>query len=218
MNSPSKYRTLENELAYIIANTKRKNRSSSIPEIASAIGYCLSKIGGYSTLSDRVGLSETMLRQFTRIHNLDLSIQNLFKERILDSVDVIPQLAQLSIDDQRYVAEQLSKNTINTKDVRAVREIRKRDKSTLIEEIVRHVETSKSKKVFVAEFVLRGGVKLDAALNRIGEYISKSNIIDASADGALAKLTLNEDGNIELRKTAKKLGVTIAQVINHILF
>ncbi len=217
MNHTSKYNTLEDALVSIITNTKRKNRASSIPEIASAIEYCLLEIGGYSALSNRVGLSETMLRQFTRIHNLDIGVQNLFKERILDRVDVIPQLAQLSRDDQRYVAEQLSKNTIDTKDVRAVREIRKRDKFTLIEEIVRHVEASKSKKVFVAEFVLRGGVKLDAALNRIGEHISKSNILDANADGTLAKLTLNEDGNIELHKTAKRLGVTLAQVINHIL-
>ena len=208
---------LEQMLSLIIANTKRRDRAKSIPDIAKAIQTSVDILGTIGSVSDAVLLSPKMLRQFLSVQSLEPNVQKLFCERTLDSVDLASQLATLPISDQLILASHYAENKIETKDVRAFRELRRRDTKSSTQDIIDAVVSSKIQKHYVIDFVLRGGIHLSEASERIAHYVGENNIIKLSQSGQVAQLILNADGVQKLRATAKILSVTFEQVISEII-
>jgi DNA-binding transcriptional regulator YdaS (Cro superfamily) len=208
---------LNRALAILISNTRSNKRPLPLTEIAKWLNVAVEKLGGYSAVAERIGLSPQMIRQFSYIERLAPSVQQLVASRKLDSVDAVAHLAMLPAKQQQAVAEALAAREIETSDVRAVAQLQRARYSDSIKEILERVKNSKTKREYIAEFVVRGSRNPERILKTFQKYISPKEIIRVDIDGALGKLVLTQTGKKELFKAARDLGTSINQVIPIIL-
>ena len=155
----SKNGQLEEALAILISCTRRKIRPLSLPEIAKWLDIAVEKMGSIRAVADRIGVSAKMLTQFSHVKKLSQDVQTLFEKRQLDSVDATTQLAMLPEHEQKVAANALASRAIDTIDLRAVVELRRTGDNRSITSLLQKVSASKSKKEYVAEFVIRGNPK-----------------------------------------------------------
>jgi len=213
-----RFSTNTNEaLAVLISSTKSKKRPVSLIEISKWVNIAVKKLGGYEVVADRLGLSKKMLRQFVLVTRLHPKVQSLFKRRTLDSIDAVVHLLFLSDKEQIIVANILSEKTIDTKDLRAIVQIRKNDSKTSIKSIVNSVIKTKTKKQYVVEFVIREGYSHAKLMNKFKKHINASEIIRLDVEGFFGRLVLTKKGKQELHRVAKKLNIRFQSIIPVIL-
>ncbi len=208
---------LEMAFAVLISSTKTKKRKLPLTEIANWIEVAVKKLGSYKTVSDRIGLSEKMLRQFTGVSHLTKPTMMLFQKRKIDSVDAVTHLGFLLPREQDLVARMLSENSINTIDVRAIAQMRKHHPEMSIRDIAKKVVESKTKKHYIFEFVVRGGRTKKNVEVALSKHLKPDEIVALTVDGAYARLVLSGEGKKKMFSLARKMGVTAKQVIPSIL-
>jgi len=208
---------LDNALALLIASTLRKKRPSSIVAVSDAITTAIGQLGTLEAVSDRVGVSAKMLGQFLRVKNLEPSVFEMVENRLIDSVDVVAHLAQLGKDDQLSVATAFSSKSLSTGDVRAIVELRNRSSDAAIEDIITKVQEGKSKKVYIFEFVVRGGDSAEQLRSKLNPAVGSLNILNLSVQGAKGRLTLNPAGYASLRDVASQRGVPLKSILPELL-
>src|SRR5437867_2915361 len=116
---------MEEALAVLISSTRSRSRPLPLTEVARWLEIALRKLGGYSAVADRIGLSPKMLRQFSYVGRLSKRVQRLFRKRRLDSVDAAAHLAMLPPKEQEIAAEALASREIDTIDLRAAIRLRR---------------------------------------------------------------------------------------------
>lgn len=208
---------LEKALALLISCSRNKARPLPLTEIAIWVEVAVGKLGSYSAVADRIGLSSKMLRQFSYVRRLSPGVQRLFESRKLDSVDAAAHLAMLPVREQQAIADALAAGEINTIDLRAVVELRRLGKAASIADLLRRVTKSKVRHEYVAEFVVRGARRPEEILEAFTQYIPSSDIVSLEIEGALGKLVLTPNGKQALAKAAKTLRTPLKQVIPTIL-
>ncbi len=204
-------------LAILISNTRSNRRPLSLTEISQWLDVALKKLGGYSAVADRLGLSTKMLRQFSYVKRLAPGVRPLVDSRKLDSVDAVTHLAMLSPKEQEYIAKALSAGEIESADIRPVVQLRRTHHRGSIQELLKRAKETKKKREFVAEFVARGSVSRAKIMKAFEKRIPSKEIIRFELKGSIGRLVLTESGKNELQKTARRLGVSINQVIPTIL-
>lgn len=209
---------LEKALAILISCTRNKARPLPLTEIAKWLEVAVTKLGSYSAVADRIGLSSKMLRQFSYVRRLSRGVQSLFQTRKLDSVDAAAHLAMLPVREQQAVADALVSGQINTIDLRAVVELQQLGKAISITDSLRRVTESKVKHEYVAEFVVRDARGREEILAAFSQYIPSSEIISLEIEGALGRLVLTPNGRNALVRVAKSLRTPLKQVIPKILY
>ena len=212
-----KHKQLQEALAILISCTRRKTRPLSLPEIAKWLDIAVREMGSIRAVADRIGVSAKMLTQFSHVKKLSQDVQALFEERKLDSVDATTQLAMLSENEQKVVANALASRTIDTIDLRAVVELRRTGDSRSITALLQKVSASKSKKEYVAEFVIRGNANPADIRKQFARYIPASEILSFEVKGLLGQMVLSPKGKDALTNTAKKLRTPLKRVIPAIL-
>jgi hypothetical protein len=209
--------TIEKALAILISNTRNRKRPLSLTEIAGWLDIAARHFGGHSAVADRIGLSSKMLRQFSCVTKLPEPVQHLFARRNLDSVDAAAHLAVLPAADQTAVAEALAAGQIDTSDVRAIVEMRRRGHKESSEEIVDRVKSSKTIREYVAEFLAPGGSSPGCFKATVARFIPPSEIVRVEIDGPTGRLVLTRKGKVALGKAARTLGVPLKGVLPRIL-
>jgi hypothetical protein len=205
---------LEEALAVLISSTHSKRRLLPLTEITGWLDIAVKKLGGYSAVGERIGLSSKMLRQFGYVQRLSPSVQHLFETRKLDSVDAATYLAMLPQEEQLPVATSLVSGEIDTSDIRAVAQLRKTvGPSPNIHSLLGRVKQSKTKQEYVAEFVVRGQRNRRAIENAFRKFLPKNAILRVEIKGALGRLVLTQSGRTALGKAARTLGVPLKRVI-----
>tara|TARA_R110002049_G_scaffold274501_2_gene452426 strand:- start:622 stop:1275 length:654 start_codon:yes stop_codon:yes gene_type:complete len=205
--------SLDRHLARIVGNTRRKKRVVSIPDLATSIDKAARMVGGIGSLSDRVMLSETMLRQFLSVKDLHPNVRELFDKRDLDSVDLCAQLATLDPEDQIALAKEAVCGSLRTKDIRDFRELRKRNKTLSTTEIIRKVLESKPRVEFLAEFVLRSGDAAEQVDARLRKHLKAGDILQMHIDGSIVSLVLSKAGRDRMLELSRKSGFNLEQTI-----
>ena len=213
----SKNGQLEEALAILISCTRRKTRPLSLIEIAKWLDIAVRKMGGIRAVADRIGVSAKMLTQFFHVKKLSKDVQALFEKRKLDSVDSTTQLAMLPEHEQKVVANVLASRNIDTIDLRAVVELRRAGDNSSITSLLQRVSASKSKKEYVAEFVIRGNPSPASIRKQFTRYIPASEILSFEVKGSLGQMVLSPKGKNALTNTAKKLRTPLKRVIPAIL-
>ena len=205
---------LEKALAALIGNTKTHRRSLSLPDIAGWLEIAVAELGSLSAVADRISLSPGMLRQFLSINELTPEVVEMFRNRLVDSVDAASHLKTLDADSQIVVANDLAEGSISTSDVRAICEFRKEYPNTDIKYAIAEVKSSRNVKHYVWEFVLRGGrASEDQVTKRFNKVFSDDDIIEIKMRGLLGKLVLNESGKTRLYSLAKSARVSVPNII-----
>lgn len=158
-----------------------------------------------------------MLRQFALVTRLQPEVQQLYKSRALDSIDAVVHLLLLSNKEQVIVANVLAEKKIDTKDLRAIVQIRKSNSEVPIESVIDDVIKSKTKRHYVFEFIIREGDNYKKLMNQFKKYISSNNIIRLDIEGSFGRLVLTKNGKQELHQTAKNLNTRFQNVMPAIL-
>lgn len=210
--SPSPNRELDRALAMLISSTKRKRRALPLTDISAALSIARRYLGSTAAVARSIGLSGKMLGQFSRIEDLEPDARTLVANRTIDSVDAVVQLAQLSPSEQRIVAKAVALKELDTKDVRAVVEMRKSAVNKNLSQIIESVRSTKTQRHYVIEFIVRGGVNEDLIRQRLHHFISAANIIEVLVQGTAGRITFDHTGYSAFKKEAKKRGVTVQQL------
>lgn len=208
---------LNQALAILLSNTRSTKRPSPLTEVAHWLNVAVAKLGTYSAVADRLGLSTKMLRQFSYINRLAPSALHLVETRKLDSVDAVTHLAMLSARQQEAVTRALQRGTISPSDVRPVVQLQRAGYSDSIPAIISRVKKEKTKREYIAEFVVRGSRDRKRILRNFQRYISPENILRLEFSGVLGRLVLNPAGRKELSKAARQFRTSLSQVIPRIL-
>lgn len=209
---------LKEALAVLISSTRSKRRPLPLTEIAKWLQVAVAKLGSYSAVADRIGLSAKMLRQFSSVERLAAPVQKLFQDRQLDSVDAATHLAMLPVADQTAIANALAVGQADTSDVRAVIQLRQGGQSGPISRLLHRVRESKSKQEHVAEFVVRGDATKATLLRTFQKHIPAHEIVRLEVKGALGRLVLTDRGKQALSKAARTAGVSLRNVIPSLLY
>lgn len=210
-------KSVDEALAVLIASTLRKQRGYSLLEIAHNLEVARKKLGTIPAIAERIGLSAKMLRQFGYVAKLSKSAQEVFAQRRLDSVDAAAHLAGLPQKLQGPLAEQLAAGKLNTKDLRAMVELLKREPAAPLEAMLQKVQASKAKREFVLEFPLRGDMSAARIRSAVSRFVPPSEIVEIETLGALGRLIVSLNGMQALRLTAKRNGVPFKHVMNTVL-
>jgi len=208
---------LKEALAILILSTHSKKRPLPLTEIAKWLNVAVSKLGSYSAVADRIGLSPQMLRQFSHTSRLTKSVQKLFQSRCLDSIDAVTHLAMLPEQEQEVIAAALASGGIDTSDIRAVVQLRRSRESEPIDRLLKQIKESKTKQEYVAEFVVHDGRDYTSIMNAFRVYIPENEIIKLEFRGAVGRLVMTQKGKQALAKVARTLGVPLKRVIPTIL-
>lgn len=205
---------LKEALAALISCTHSKARPLPLTEVGRWLSVALKKLGSYSAVADRIGLSSKMLRQFGYVDRLSRPVQNLFQNRTLDSVDAAAHLATLPKGEQLVVARAASSGRIDTGDIRAVTQLRKATgRGADINALLERVERSKTKREYVAEFVVRGRRDRREVEKVLRNSLPPGTVIRVEISGSLGRLVLTQDGKRALAKRAIERGVPLGRVI-----
>jgi len=106
-------------LSIVFANTKRKKRRVDLLTLAQSCEYLIDLYGNRKKLAQEIGLSSEMIRNFLLILNFPPEVQSEVKNRNLDSLDVIKQLATIKDPNQQIRIAKMAKN-LTTKDIRDI--------------------------------------------------------------------------------------------------
>ncbi len=203
---------VERALALLISSTKRKRRTASLVEIAAAVDVAKGRFGSTTKVAEAIGLSGKMLAQFCRVNGLEPEVQELVSKKAIDSVDAVAHLAQLARREQLRAATELAKREIDTIDLRALVELRKRDPKALFENIIERVKCSKTQREYVAEFIVRSRLNRDELLERFKQLVSPQNILGLALSGSFGRIRFNKQGYRELTAAARRRGLNVRQM------
>jgi hypothetical protein len=154
-----------------------------------------------------------MLGQFSRVEDLEPEARELVANRTIDSVDAVVQLAQLSPSEQQIVAKAIAAKELDTKDVRAVVEMRKSARNKNLSQIIESVKSTKTQRHYVIEFIVRGGVSGKVISERLKHFIhSSSSVVEVLVRGTTGRIILDKAGYAAFRNEATRRGVTIKQL------
>jgi hypothetical protein len=204
---------LKEALAVLISSTRNRLRPIPITEIARWLEVAVEKLGSYPAVGARIGLSAKMLRQFAAVKDLEPRVWELIASRKIDSVDAVAHLAMLAKPDQWEIGKSLADKTIQTADVRGVVQLRQLDPKLPIGQVLRRIIESKTKREYVAEFIIRGGRTEKELLRTFEAYIPPEHIVRLETEGAVGRLILSDRGKRALSKAASDLGTSLAEVI-----
>lgn len=208
---------LPKALAVLIKNTRTRQRRLSLPEIANWLDRAVKGFGSLKEVADRIGLSTKMLRQFEYVRQLSPSVQALFAQRKLDSVDTAVHLSRLSAADQITIAQGIAKGQLDSADVRAIAELRRKRLKGDIDELLHRVKESKNVKQYLAEFVVRSKKATPDSLRKtFGRIIGPESICSIDIKGSIGTLKMTAQGRDRLQKAATSKGLTKAALVTRL--
>jgi hypothetical protein len=211
-----KSKSLDEALAILISSTRTKTRPVSLVEVGEWLRVAIDKLGSVAAVADRIGISTKMLRQFLLVETLTPGVKSMFRRKELDSIDAVSQLAMLPGTDQEDVARAMAKEALDTSDVRAVVELRRKEPKASMGSVLRRVRESKTKKEYVVEFVVREGQTTESMVKSLARHLPRDEVVSVETIGSLGRLVLTPAGKAALAVAAKKLQVPLRNVVSRI--
>ena len=180
---------LQKALAILISNTRSTKRPLPLTSVAKSLDTAVRKLGTFSEVANRVGLSTKMLRQFSYVNRLTKNAQKLVESRKLDSVDAITHLAMLPPSMQETVAVALENGEIETPDIRTIVQLYRSGSKGSTRKLIENAKAAKTQHEFIAEFVVRGSSDplrdldpLSPSIARVREGIAASDSLRRCRD------------------------------------
>jgi hypothetical protein len=210
---------VEEALAGLIASTRRVRRKLNLLEVARKLRIARGAIGSLKKLSDAIGLSEEMLRQFSRVEKLSRDVKDLLAKGDIQSVDIADRLSRLPMQDQSTVAQEVAKGCLNSADIRAIVSLRKALPLLRIKSVIDRVKASRNIKEYVVQFLVppeRGKPNKYIELQFI-RLLGRENLRSFSIKNGVGTLVLNTTGENRLQEIAKQEGLTKRKLVDQIV-
>jgi hypothetical protein len=214
MSSPG----TDEALSALIASTKRVRRKLDLLRVAKFLDAAIKGLGSLQAVSETIGVSPEMLRQFACVKKLAPQVKRLIARRAITSVDVAYRLSKLSPADQRYVAARVSKGALASEDVRAIVALRKADPRSRISRITERVLASRAIKEYEARFVVPAtGANPQALRRAFSTVVGEGNIRAFSVENQVGTLVVSLRGRDRLQEAAKKHKLTKRELIQDLV-
>jgi len=205
-------------VAALIASTLRVRRKLDLLEVANWVEKGSAVFGSLQALSEKVGISAEMLREFVSVNKLSLKVKKLIAQRKIESVDIAYRLSKLCAREQLAVAREVAAGNIDSNDVRGIVSLRRSAPALGIGEIIRRVKTSRNIKEYVAQFLLPpGGGQIENVRRAFAQIVGNENICSLDLKGPLGTVRINKEGKTRLQEAARRRGLTKRQLIGGIL-
>lgn len=209
---------MQRAIAALIMSTERKSRKLNLLEVADQIDIARKELGSLEAVSDKIGISTEMLRQFLAAKKLSFPVKKLVTNRKIDEVDIAYRLSQINLSDQIVVARRVVEGQLTSKDVRDIVTFRKTLIKVPIDKIIRTVLTSKNIKEYIAQFIIPStDVTQKELMKRFAKIIGKDNIRSLKIRGFLGFLAVTPEGRQRFQKMATDLGITKSNLIEEII-
>lgn len=175
-------------------------------------------MGGLKKVSDAIGLSPEMLRQFSRVERLSPETKKLVYKGVIQSVDIADRISRLPMPDQLPVAQAVARGELGDDDVRTVVSLKKELPKIPITEVITRVQASRNIKEYVVQFLVSSKEfkKKDLEIRFI-RLLGKKNFISLSVKNGVGTLIFNTAGRNRLQEVAKRKGLTKRRLIEGML-
>jgi hypothetical protein len=216
LNSNEEVR-LEKALIRLIGSTRRSRRSKNLIEVAKELAVAEKLLGSKKIIAEKIGISEEMLREFESVKKLSNSVKEVIINGRLTSVDVAYRLSMLPAVDQLKVAKAYIEGGLNTKDIRDIVTIFKRNPKSDIDTLIDRIKSSKDIIQYVIKFRILNKQEIRLLKEKFSKILGDENIISFEVNGKIAKLVINEKGQKILQEEANKYGITKRKLIKCIV-
>jgi hypothetical protein len=115
--------------------------------------------------------------------------------------------------EQKFLANELIQGKILTSDLRAIRQYSKEHPDKPLGDIISAVLTSRTKRVYVLEFVFRGALTEASVSRKIRTVVGEVGLIGVERDGSFGRVILTPEGLACMRRYAAERGVTLANSV-----
>lgn len=194
----------------LLANTRRPKRALSIFEIAEDIDWLSNHLGSLSAAASVLSISASMLNQFLRVYKLSPKAQVLVKNREIDSVSTVYNLAKFSAADQDAIAEYIKQGQLIYSDLRLLNPLRKKLPNEPIEKLIKKLQDSKNIKVSIVQFPAESLHRdIDELRTELSSITGPSEVVDVVLNNGIGFMTLTRKGEQALRQAARRQHKTL---------
>lgn len=205
-------------LARLIINTKRKVRQDNIVEIAEEITELSQKLGGIKQVSEKLNISSEMLSHFLKVKKLNVEVKKLVEKRKIDSVTVVKYLSKFIEEEQIYIANEIIKGNLNSVELRYIYPLRNKFRELSIQDVVNKHLQSKNIKISKAVFEIRDNkLSIENLKNVFSKIVGEENFISVNIENNTGTLKVSQNGEKILRDSARKENMTLKQFFSKTL-
>jgi len=210
-------REVDEALAAVIANTKRRARKLDPIAVAENIEVARQGLGSLQAVAERATLSYEMVRQIHSILRCAKSVKRLARQGRLGSFDVLHRLGKLPGSDQEAVARAVADRKVDSDDVRGIVNLRRDFPDDEIDALIRRIRESRDVRHYVAFVKLQEHPEKERTLrSRFARALGRGSVVSLAIEGTVAVLTLNAAGAERLREEAKARGLTKRRFLEHV--
>ncbi|MEO6729835.1 MAG: hypothetical protein ABIN01_01365 [Ferruginibacter sp.] len=201
-------------IAKLILSTKRKKRNFSIVEIASDISKLKNQLGSLNEISKVIGISIGMLQQFLSVLKLPSEIQDLFRERKIDSVAIAFLLSKFPAGDAITLVTHIVEKKITSQELKILLPYRKQHKNENILDLVEKLAATKNIKISVIRLPRNIVTKTSNQMSEIiKSIIGDNNFQEIANEGEYVNIKIKKEGEIILRNIAKQKRLSLSELI-----
>lgn len=211
----NKKSAVDEAIAMLIACTRRKQRPKSIVEIAGMIEFLRGQLGSYKSVSETVGISTEMLREFRSVDKLEGEIRSLVENRTIDSVDLVYRISKLDPATQRAVVRAVLVGRMMGDDARVVRSFSGRRSSP--EDAVTRTIKSRDVRTYLIKFATPADKRTSDLRNTFRMVVGNDEIVSVNTEDGTSTIELTYRGQKNLRRAAKEAGVTLRTFVASLL-
>ena len=208
---------VEDALAGLIASTKRIHRKLNLVQIARKIEIARKGLGNLKNISEAIGLSTEMLRQFSRVTKIAPEARRFVTEGKIQSVDIADRISRLPPADQFLVAQAVARGELNSDDVRAVISFRKDQPKLPISKVISRVTDSRNVREYVVQFLVPAEEELKNIEDRFPKLLGQDGVRSVNVEKGLGTLILNKDGRNRFELIAKRKGLTKRALVEKVI-
>ncbi len=208
---------VEDALAGLIASTKRIHRKLNLVQIAKKIEIARKGLGNLKSVSEAIGLSTEMLRQFSRVTKIAPEARRFVTEGAIQSVDIADRISRLPPADQFLVAQAVAHGELNGDDVRAIISFRKDQPKLPISKVISCVTDSRNIREYVVQFLVPAEEELKNIEERFSKLFGQDGVRSVNVEKGLGTLVLNKDGKKRFELIAKRKGLTKRALVEKII-
>jgi hypothetical protein len=206
---------LETVVARLIANTRKRARPHNLVQVARDIRLAEGKLGSLSAVSEVVGVSTDMLRQFLSVERLTPRVRMLVEQRAIDLINVIHYMSGFDAEAQEVIAHAVVDGRLSAEDVRALAPLRRRFPELPVGQLISRVEGSRDIRVYVAHFRVPDACIGPGALHkRFEEIVGADNVVSLMVKDQVATLKLTSSGRDELKAAARQRNVSLRKFVD----
>lgn len=190
----------------------------NLVEVGKKLRVAIHLLGSLRAVAETIGLSEEMVRQFTRVERLSQPVKGLVASGQLNSVDLADRLSRLPPEDQLPVARCVIASELNPADVRAVLGLRKTSPGTPISKIIDRIGRSRNMREYVAEFLMPTPIPTRSLLTkRLSGLVGRPHVRQLEMAGGIGRIVLDSRGKLALEQVAKKAGLTKREFLQRLV-